>query len=228
MHLPQIRAGSRIHGYPRVVARQRSVGWRKDGAIGLEWADLTLDHDRLAATIVAIGADPLPYRLDATLETDGGWVTRRLRVTTRGGDWERELDLGRGPDGRWSIDAHAAGRADLPAPGGPPGPLDGALDCDLGLSPVTNTMPVLREGLLRLDGERTFTMAWVEVPSLRVIASRQGYATRGHDPAKHRRIEYRSLDGDFTSIVTFDADGLVVDYPQLARRLREPGQPPGR
>jgi hypothetical protein len=201
------------------VTRQRSVGWLKDDALGVEWADITLDMDRLEATIVAIGTDPVPYRLDAVLETGQDWITRRLRATTRGAGWQRELDLRRSSDGVWSIETEAAGEPDLPSPGGASDALAGADDCDLGLSPVTNSMPVLRDGLLDRDGDRTYRMAWVEVPSLRVLSSPQAYATSGHDADDRRLIEYRSLDSDFVALLTFDEDGLVVDYPGLARRL---------
>jgi uncharacterized protein len=94
-----------------------------------------------------------------------------------------------------------------------------ALDCDLGLSPVTNAMPVLRHGLLQRDGSHEFVMAWVSVPDLAVHASEQRYTTIGSDERGQRIIEYSSIHRDFVSNLTFDADGMVVDYPQLARRV---------
>ncbi|MEU8294255.1 putative glycolipid-binding domain-containing protein [Streptomyces pseudogriseolus] len=89
--------------------------------------------------------------------------------------------------------------------------LDGALDCDLGLCPLTNTMPVLRHGLHRTPGEREFLMAWVSVPGLTVEPSRQTYTHLGPG-----RVRFAS--GDFRSDLTFDEDGCVVDHPRLARR----------
>ncbi|MGW3953291.1 putative glycolipid-binding domain-containing protein [Streptomyces sp. NPDC004752] len=40
------------------------------------------------------------------------------------------------------------------------------MDRDLVLCPLTDTMPVPRDGLHRAPGERQFLMAWVSVPDL--------------------------------------------------------------
>jgi hypothetical protein len=32
-------------------------------------------------------------------------------------------------------------------------------------------------------------------------------------------IRYEALDSDFSAEITFDQDGLVVDYPGIGRRL---------
>ncbi|MCM1966463.1 putative glycolipid-binding domain-containing protein [Streptomyces sp. G1] len=96
--------------------------------------------------------------------------------------------------------------------------LDGALDCDLGLRPMTNTMPVLRHGLHRPPGTgpHRFLMAWVSVPDLAVTPNRQTYTHLGR--AEHgTRVRYES--GDFRADIAFDDDGLVLDYPSLAAPL---------
>jgi hypothetical protein len=80
-------------------------------------------------------------------------------------------------------------------------------------------MPVLRHGLLERAGSHDFLMAWVSLPDLRFHPSRQRYVSLA-DVANTRTVRYESLDGDFTADLTFDSDGLVIDYPQLGRRLR--------
>ena len=109
----------------------------------------------------------------------------------------------------------------------------GALDCDLQMSPLTNSMPVLRDGLLAGGSAHDYVMAWVALPSLTVTASRQRYVPLGSLPDGGRTIRYESLDSDFSAEVTFDfgraRDRLSAARP--ARRLsRAPGQgpcPPG-
>jgi uncharacterized protein len=182
----------------------RAVAWAKDDPLGVEFAEVRLAADRLSATGVAIGVDLAPYRLDYTLETGEGFVTSRLHVTAVDEDGHRTLELRRSPGGRWSADA------ELPD-------LAGALDCDLGLSPLTNTMPVLRERLVEPGDPVDFVMAWVSVPDLEVHASPQRYVPLGGGV-----VRFESLDDDFTAEITFDADGLVVDYPGIGRRLRSP------
>jgi hypothetical protein len=145
----------------------------------------------------AVGTVPQPYWLTYELETGPNYVTRRLRVNLETSTEVRELDLQRGDDGRWTA--------------------DGALDCDLGLCPVTNTMPVLRHGLHLNPGEQDFLMAWVAVPELVVRPSRQTYTHLGATEDGGVAIRYAA--GDYRSDVLFDADGFVIDYPGMARRL---------
>jgi uncharacterized protein len=61
-------------------------------------------------------------------------------------------------------------------------------------------------------------MAWISVPDLAVRPDRQRYTflRMAHNEYV---IRYEALDGTFTSDITFDAVGLVLDYPGIARRL---------
>ncbi|MGW6573852.1 putative glycolipid-binding domain-containing protein [Streptomyces sp. NPDC054945] len=179
------------------------------------WAELT--GRRLGARGRAVGLVPEPYWVTYTLETVEEYVTSRLHVTvdTAGtgdtaeggvaGVATRSLDL-RNDGGRWTVDG--THRPDL----------DGALDCDLGLCPLTNTMPVLRHDLHRRPGSgpHDFLMAWVSVPDLAVSAHRQTYTplARGGQGA-----QVRFSSGDFHSDIEFDERGLVLDYPGLATAL---------
>ena len=106
-----------------------------------------------------------------------------------------------------------------------PDALLGVLDCDLALSPMTNTMPVLRHGLLVPGGSVELVTAWVSVPDLTVTPSRQRYSFR------ERRgdlavVHFELADGSFEEDIVFDADGLVADYPGVAWRVSASGQRP--
>ena len=197
------------------------------------------EPDRIETASVRFGADSMHaiggartawYVTDWELEVGDGWRTRALRVTARGFGWSRTLDLGRSPQGEWRADAEQSGDVDLPGPGlADPSSIAGALDCDLGLCPLTNTMPIRRLGLLDADvPETALVMAWVEVPSLRVIRSDQAYASASASTGGRRRVRFRSLDSDFAAGLEVDADGLVVDYPGIGRLadIRRPGLGP--
>jgi uncharacterized protein len=191
--------------HPPVTEKERAVAWVKSDPFGVEFAAAIFSAGRLSAAGTAVGTDPSPYRLDYALDTDDGFITSQLAVTTRGEGWRRTLELSRSPAGEWSAEGAA-----LPA-------LPGALDCDLGLCPLTNTMPVLRHGLLAGGESVDLLMAWVSVPDLTVHASAQRYTALGGG-----RVRFESDDGSFTADIQFDADGLVVDYPGIARRLTGP------
>ncbi|MFE2139558.1 putative glycolipid-binding domain-containing protein [Streptomyces sp. NPDC059466] len=152
----------------------------------------------------AVGTVPEPYWIFYELDTVDGFVTRRLGVSAETASGTRTLDLRHDGEGRWTADGEW-----LPD-------LGGALDCDLGLCPLTNSLPVLRHGLHLAPGEREFLMARVSVPDLAVRASQQTYTHLGPGGGGGR---VRFSSGDHRSDLEFDADGLVVDYPRMARRL---------
>ncbi len=190
----------------------------KDDPFGIEFAEIAIADDRLSAVGVAIGTQPLPYRLDYQLETGSEFVTTRLSVTSVGDGWRRELDLHRDIEGAWRAATSEEGHLDLPPAGIDTAGLQAALDCDLGLSPVTNMMPILRHNLLQGEGAIEFTMAWVSVPGLSVRADGQRYVHVSSGPARHV-IRYEAADRTFAADITLDADGVVIDYPAIARRL---------
>jgi uncharacterized protein len=198
--------------------RKRAVAWVKDDPFGVEFAEVHLGSNHLTARGVAIASDPISYRLDYALETAADFVTSRLHVVSRGEGWRRAIDLRRDDRGIWTLGIEQEGSVDLPEPGGDPAAFFDALDCDLGLCPVTNLMPMLRLGLISGGDPVELTMAWVSVPDLSVRADGQRYAFVSAD--QHQRvIRYEATDGTFAANITVDPDGLVIDYPGIARRL---------
>ncbi|MDO0938237.1 putative glycolipid-binding domain-containing protein [Streptomyces sp. DG2A-72] len=182
----------------------RVITWGVSESKGIETAWIELTGDALRARGRAVGTVPQPYWITYELDTGEGFVTRRLRVTAETHSGTQDLDLRHDGEGRWTVDGER-----LPG-------IDGALDCDLGLCPLTNTMPVLRHGLHRTPGEEDFLMAWVSVPDLTVQPSPQRY-THLDRTGDGGRVRFTS--GDFRSDLVFDADCCVVDYPGLATRL---------
>jgi hypothetical protein len=177
----------------------------------MEFSDVELGPDGLSARGVQIGTSGVAqgaedgeavdvrgrYRLDYELSTDSDLVTTRIALTSRAEDGERSLDLRRGDDGRWEANT------ELPD-------LSGALDCDLGLSPLTNFMPHQREGITRGGEAKEFVMAWIAVPSLKVHRSEQRY-----EPIDATTVRYVGRHRSFEGELELDEDGFVVVYPGL-------------
>ena len=92
--------------------------------------------------------------------------------------------------------------------------LDDADFFDLGWSPLFNSLPVMRDRLLEPGPARDYVMRWVDVPSLEVSTSQQRYTPLGNG-----LVSFRS--GGFTANIQFDRNEFVVDYPGIARRVRE-------
>jgi hypothetical protein len=185
-----------------------------------ETASVELERDGLRASGIQLGAEPVPFRVDYRLAAPNGYVTSELELTAVAEGWSRHLLLTHDGSGTWS--AEVSDEGDVPG-----GPWDGELpdlsearDIDIENSPLTNTMPILREGF-QTGGDGNFVMAFVTMPSLRVEASPQRYEhVRAADDGSV--VRYISRDGDFTADLELDQDGLLVHYPRLARRV-EPG-----
>jgi hypothetical protein len=83
---------------------------------------------------------------------------------------------------------------------------------DVSASPFTNSFPVIRDDLHRGGGPRDYVMAWLEVPSLEMHRSEQRY-----EPLGPGLVRFRT--GSFSADIEFDAEGFVVLYPGLAKRV---------
>jgi hypothetical protein len=199
----------------------RTVAWSKDDPFGAELAAVALLGDRMQAHGVAIGSEPEPYRLDYELETTAGFVTSRLLVRARGERWSRRIELTHERGAGWRAEVSEEGRASLPDAGGELSPFEDAIDPDLGLSPLFNTMPVLRHRIHEGGTAGDFSMVWISVPDLSLHVSPQRYTyleTRAQDE-RVIRFEAVGEDDGFVADVIFDRDGLVVDYPGIASRM---------
>jgi hypothetical protein len=198
----------------------RSLCWQRIDSTGIEHALLD-DRSGLYARGTVVGTDPLAYNGTYELLADQGWASMRLTVSVEGAGWLRSLKLERAA-GRWHVTAGEQGdldaalmhegrpRADLPGVEDPDR-LTGALDVDLGYSPLTNTLPIRRLGLRTAAAGTTQTVAvaWVLMPSLVVVPAKQTYTV-----VSAGVIRYSS--GDFAADLAVDADGYVTHYPGLA------------
>ena len=62
-------------------------------------------------------------------------------------------------------------------------------------------------------------MAWVSVPSLAVTLDEQRYTLLGVDDGDVC-VRFENSAGFFTTVIRCDTDGVVLEYPGIARRLR--------
>ncbi|MGH2686575.1 MAG: putative glycolipid-binding domain-containing protein [Actinomycetota bacterium] len=197
--------------------RHRTLLWRRADLTGIEGSFVEVDETTLSAHGGVIASGTVPHQLTYRLETSAGFTTRRIVVRAEGAGWRRDLDLRRDDDGAWTIDGRSGG-GDLPPAGGDAGSLKGCPDCDLGYSPLTNTMPVLRHRLHLEEGSTEVDAAWISVPDLQVERLEQRYShVRRTDESAVVRYETRS--GSFTADIEVDRAGFVVRYPGLATRI---------
>ena len=210
-------AGHRRYG----AAATHAVSWLRYEDQGAEYAELSFGEERLSAFSTAIGAGPLPYLANLELQTVDDFITSRLAITTRGLGWTRSIEL-RQSDGVWVAEVALEGEVDLEEPGGDMSQFEGALDPDVELCPILNSPPTLRHRLLEGGTAPEMVMVWVALPSLTLHRSVQRYSYLGKDAIGNHLVRFENPDpegGGFVQDITFDADGIVLDYPTVAKRI---------
>jgi hypothetical protein len=195
----------------------RALVWARSDTTGAEQVSFDDQHG-LAARGVQVAVDPVAYACRYELYTDERWATVRFEASAEGAGWLRTVRLERAT-GRWRVttaeqgDLDAALRAAGTAAAAPlpgiddPDRLHDVLDVDLAGSPLTNTLPLRRLGLI----DTKITAAWVLLPSLAVIPATQAYTPVGPGVVRYTA-------GTFTADLEVDDDLFVVRYPGLARR----------
>jgi hypothetical protein len=84
---------------------------------------------------------------------------------------------------------------------------------DLNHSAFFNSLPVVRDGLLKQDAAaRDYTMRFVRVPDLIAESARQRYEPRGNQVVRYSSSGYQAD-------ITFDADGFVTIYQDYLERI---------
>lgn len=147
--------------------------------------------------------DRVPYASAWEVVVGPDWVTRRAHVRSLVPGREGEVTLERSASGSWRVDG--VERPELAA----------AVDVDLEVSAVTNTLPVHRE---RLDRATAAPAAYVRIDlGVELLGQTYGPATAADG---RLRVPYRAPAFDVDVVLELDDAGLVVDYPGLAVRVR--------
>jgi uncharacterized protein len=183
------------------------VFWSTLQEPGMEHLQLTEAPEAVIADGVVLGvADGTPFELTYQVRVDQTWRVQACELRTAGAASHELLLIADGM-GHW-LDATGAS---VPA-------LDGCLDIDIAVTPFTNTLPVRRLALAPGASEE-IVVAYISVPDLSVRPARQRYThlTRTDAGSTYR---YEGLESDFRADIAVDADGLVVDYPPIWRRVR--------
>ncbi|MFP2909131.1 putative glycolipid-binding domain-containing protein [Pyxidicoccus sp. 3LFB2] len=144
------------------------------------------------------------WAVSYVLTVDTAWRTRRAQVTSVSAAGRRETVLEGDGKGGWRVDGKAAPH------------LDGCLDVDLEASAMTNALPIHRLALA-VGARAEAPAAYVRAVEVSVERLEQQYA-RVADADGQSRFDYVSPAFNFACRLTYDASGLVVDYPGIAVR----------
>lgn len=182
----------------------KRIMWSPWSEPGLE--DLLL-RDGAAPTAdgIVLGiADRVPFRLRYVIRCDERWRVRSLQIE---GSARRtaSLELLSDGEGTWRDASGAIVER-----------LSGCIDVDISATPFTNTLPIRR---LRLRAAETseIRVVYVDIPAFEVTAERQRYTCL--EPQPTGRYRYQSMPDGTPYELAVDADGIVLDYPGLFRRI---------
>ena len=187
--------------------RLLSAAWQhRDARAGFEVAFLRCDGAgcQVEGTTTAV-ADGAPWSVQYCIGLDSEWRARSARIIGWSAGGMREVGLERDRAGRWWVDGRSAPE------------LDGCLDVDLESSALTNAFPVRRLGLA--TGDRAEAPAvYVRAADLAIERLEQRYA-RLDDGEHGPRYAYAAPRFAFECELSYDAHGLVLDYPGIAVRV---------
>jgi hypothetical protein len=145
--------------------------------------------------------DGQAYAVRYEIALDDRWRTREARVASDTVAGPRETFLESDGEGRWTVDGEYAAH------------LDGLVDVDIEASACTNTLPIHR---LSLPAGEVIAAPAAYVRALDLSVTRLDQTYRRLDG---HRYDYTSEGGAFRAVLTYDAAGLIVDYPGIAVRF---------
>lgn len=193
------------------TTREQRLVWIPDDEPGIEDVRVTYGADgvRFRSVVVRLW-EGRPLRASYELVCDTDWRVRELRLTAESeATGEHELHLLADGAGGWRNGADSADQS-LVA-------LQGCIDVDIMLTPLTNALPIQRLALT-LGESREISVAYVAAPDFTVRPFRQRY-TRLDDSDGQQRYRYESLESGFSADLPVDDDGFVVAYPSIWRRV---------
>jgi hypothetical protein len=183
--------------------------WRAHDARRMESVRVQLSGNRIKANgrIVAAAGDTHPaFAAYYDLQTDETGATKRLGMTVTLAERERQLAVARDEENMWMLtDYRGESRAAF----------GGALDVDVVFSPFFNALPIRRCGLMERPDSITVPTIYVNLPDMSLASAVVSYSSAA--PGAPDGIKVHSPVSETT--VTVDADGFIVNYPDLAERI---------
>jgi uncharacterized protein len=187
-------------------ASSRTICWtsiwnKQREGVGLE--HLLLTERSADSVVLAFDEERGPFRLTYRLTWDPSWQLRDAELVVATERFTRSLSLQTDGHGHWR---HRDGQTI--------DDLNGCMDVDIWPTPFTNSFPIRREPMA-IGEQRQFRVAWIFAPDLTVQAQPQAYTRLAG-----RLYLFENLDGTgFRAELPVDEDGIVLDYPELFRRV---------
>jgi hypothetical protein len=182
------------------------VLWSFQNNLGIEHLRLMRLSDSIVAESIVVGVvNNKAFRAQYKIRCDLSWSIR-------------EIDIGSLDNESKPLQLRADGKAHWrTATGTALHPLDGCIDVDISVTPFTNTLPIRRLNLSH-NQSAEISVTYIVVPELEVKPIKQRYTclNRSPDGGLYR---YENLTSRYQADLIVDEDGLVIDYPNVWRRV---------
>lgn len=181
------------------------VWWSPVDERGLEHLRMRQDESGVfvESTILRM-QDGEPFHLDYKIRCDAGWRVRKVEVNLQSGA-KREIKLSGDGAGNWTNET-----------GKILGEFAGCFDVDISATPFTNALPI-RRAKLETGASVDISAVYILVPEMTVRRSSQRYTRL---ETNLFRFEEKGVFDGFTADLPVDANGFVIDYPGLFKRLK--------
>jgi uncharacterized protein len=200
----------------------RHIVWTPEDEPGIEYVKIFTPAEGVSCTSHVIRLwEGAPVDVTYFFKCDIDWRIRSFNAYTMGeqaGTYQvSQVTLIADGLGNWEGHVGFAKPATQGSLNHPMPDLQGCIDVDFMLTPLTNTLPIKRLALA--PGEsREISVVYISAPTLDVRPFRQRY-TRLDDANGAQQYRYGSLESGFTAVLPVDGDGYVLDYPAIWRRI---------
>lgn len=185
---------------------ERNVFWSNWNMPGLQHLQLLQSENEIIAigTILSL-AENIPFHATYRILCDNQWHVRTVQIALIGSQTP-SIQLRTDGKGHWTNDTGNA----IPS-------LDGCIDIDISATPFTNTLPIRRLHLAK-GVPSDIAVVYIKVPELTLQSMQQRYTCLEH-AATGGAYHYEGPLHEFRADLPVDQDGLVLDYPELFRRV---------
>jgi uncharacterized protein len=185
---------------------KQKIIWSNLTDTGLEYLYLSCGENKVFADGIVLGVrEEIAYRILYQVRCDSMWRVREVFVKSLDEN-EQTINLTSDGLGNWTDESSTVISK-----------FEGCLDVDISVTPLTNTLPIRRLNLNRGESAE-LKVVYVAVPEMQLSVERQRYRCVERNEAGSK-YKFESLDGEFTAIISVDADGLVEDYPNLFKSV---------
>lgn len=177
---------------------QTNLLWTGREYYSLENCLVDINGDGVDIHSVIVGAyQNIIYRVEYEIRTTQQWETIFVGIFGQHKNQQHRLRFDGDGKGGWTVNGKAEKK------------FDGCIDIDIPLTPFTNTLPINRLKLSPQE-EKHIKVIYCDLLQGEFTAVNQKYIKLS-DSIYH----YENVPNDFEADIEVDAQGFVVDYPQL-------------